>query len=200
MDEAFMGSIQAVAFNYAPRGWALCNGQIINIVTNTALFSLLGNKFGGDGKVTFGLPDLQGRTIIGSGAATPNTSAVEWAEKGGATSVALTINNFPVHNHQLVNGTGTNGTVKVSTTVYTTTQGDNSNVSDNGANGLGTGGTLQPIYRELTASSDYIGGLESKIAGSTSSEGGGATSVSIQNPFLGLNYCIATQGYYPSRN
>jgi microcystin-dependent protein len=198
MDEAFLGMIQAVGFSYAPNGWALCNGQIMNITTNTALFSLLSNTFGGDGKKTFGLPDLQGRTVIGVGAATPQTSEVLWGEKNGIESVTLTQNNLPVHVHQLINGDGTNGTTKVTTTVWTVNNGNESTESNNGANVLGTSGNMPSIYRESPSGTDHLGGVISKAIGSTIVAGSGLP-LNLRNPGLGLYYCISTQGYYPTR-
>jgi microcystin-dependent protein len=199
MDEAFMGMIQSFAFNYAPYGWALCNGQIIAIMSNTALYSLLGTTFGGDGKTTFGLPDLQCRTLVGVGWTTGPTSTVEWGEKGGVQSVNLLLNNLPMHNHALVNGNGTNGTSKVTTVVSTVNNEYESAESNNGANALGTSGNMPSVYRESPSGADHIGGVISKISGSTSVVGSSATTVDVRNPFLGLYYCISTYGYYPSR-
>lgn len=199
MDEVIMGTIQPFAFGFAPYNWAFCNGQIINIVTNSALFSLLGTTFGGDGKTTFGLPDLQCRTLVGVGGATPQTSQVEWGEKGGIQNVNLSLGNLPAHSHTLANGDGTNGTAKVTTVVSTVNNTDVSNVSNTGSYELGTGGTMQPIYRESPSGNDHIGGVESKITGSTSAAGSSATTIDVRNPFLGLYYCIALYGLYPIR-
>lgn len=200
MDEAILGSIQAFAFSFAPYGWALCNGVTVPITQNTALFSLLGTTFGGDGKTTFGLPDLRGRTIIGTGSATAQTSVVAWGEKSGVQSVPLTTNNMPMHNHMLVNGDGlTVGTVKVNTTVVTVDNTNESPETNNGENVLGTAGSMPSIYRESPTGTDSLGGIESKITGSTSFVGSSSVNLDIRNPYLGLYYCIATMGYYPTR-
>lgn len=200
MDEAILGSIQAFAFSFAPYGWALCNGVTVPITQNTALFSLLGTTFGGDGKTTFGLPDLRGRTIIGTGNATAQTSVVAWGEKSGVQSVPLTTNNMPMHNHMLVNGDGlTVGTVKVNTTVVTVDNTNESPETNNGENVLGTAGSMPSIYRESPTGTDSLGGVESKITGSTSFVGSSSVNLDIRNPYLGLYYCIATMGYYPTR-
>jgi microcystin-dependent protein len=199
MDEAFLGMINPFGFSFAPRGWAQCNGQILNITTNSALYSLLGTTFGGDGKTTFGLPDLRGRAIVGAGPATPYTSAVAWGEKSGGVSLTLNQNNLPLHNHSLVNGNGSNGTVKVTTTVLTVDNTNSTSETDNGSNVLGTAGSMLTIYRESPSGTDHLGSVISKATGTTSTVGG-STSLNLRNPYLGINYCIATQGYYPSRN
>jgi len=199
MDEAYLGMINAFGFSFAPRGWVQCNGQILNIVTNTALFSLLGTTFGGDGKTTFGLPDLRGRAIVGAGPATQYTSEVAWGEKSGGTASTLTQYNLPIHVHNLVNGNGSNGTVKVTTAVLTVDNSNSTSESDNGSNVLGTGGSMQAIYRESPSGTDHLGSVISKATGTTSTIGG-STPLNLRNPYLGINYCIATQGLYPSRN
>jgi microcystin-dependent protein len=199
MDDAFLGTIMAVGFNFAPRNWAMCNGQILSVASNTALFSLLGATFGGDGRVTFGLPDLQGRTIVGAGQG-PGLSGISYGEKAGAESINILTSNMPAHNHQIINGTGANnGTVKVTTTVTTVDSQDETNESDNGNNGLGTGGSMQSIYRESPSGNDHIGGVSSTITGSTSLAGSNIP-VNIRNPYLGMYYCIALEGIFPSRS
>ena len=107
--EPFIGQIQMFGFNFPPRGWAHTNGQLLAISSNTALFSLLGTTFGGDGRTTFGLPDLRGRIAkhVGSG---PGLSTVTWGQKGGAESASLSVNNLPPHNHAVtLHATSTDG-------------------------------------------------------------------------------------------
>ena len=98
--EPFIGQIQPFGFNFNPRGWAMCDGQILPIDQNTALFSLLGTTYGGDGMTTFGLPDLRGRVAIhwGSGA---GLSARTWGERSGSESHNLTVGQLPSHNHRI---------------------------------------------------------------------------------------------------
>lgn len=197
--DPFLGQVQAFGFNYAPVGWMLCQGQILNISTNSALFALLGTTFGGNGTSTFGLPDLRGRTIVHVGQAT-GLSPVTWGLMQGAESITLNTSNMPSHNHNIANGDGvTPGTAKVATVVTATNSNDSSNESDGGSNGLGTGGSMQSIYRESPSGSDYIGGVASSISGSTALSGGN-TAVNIRNPYLGMNYCIATTGLWPPRD
>lgn len=100
MSEPFLGQIQDFGFNFAPRGWAQCNGQLMSIAQNTALFSLLGTTYGGDGRVTFGLPDLRGRTPIHFGLR-PGLAPYDMGEMGGSETVTLQTTQIPSHNHIL---------------------------------------------------------------------------------------------------
>lgn len=114
--EAFIGTIMPVAFNFAPQGWALCNGQLLSISQFSALFSLLGVQYGGDGQTTFGLPDLRGRVAIGQGQG-PGLTPVQMGDLGGTNNGAMTLNgggsvtlttaNMPAHKHGATfSGTG----------------------------------------------------------------------------------------------
>ena len=105
MSEPFAGEIKMFAGNFAPRGWAFCNGQLLAVNQNDALFSLFGTLYGGDGRTTFGLPDLRGRLPIHAGQG-PGLPQYSLASKGGVENVTLTSNQLPVHTH-LVKGTNT---------------------------------------------------------------------------------------------
>jgi len=96
----FLGQIQAFGFNFAPRGWAKCEGQLLSIAQYNALFSLLGTMYGGDGRTTFGLPDLRGRSIVGTGNG-PGLSTITQGEKGGAENHTLTVGQMPSHTHNV---------------------------------------------------------------------------------------------------
>ncbi len=96
--EPYIGQIQAFGFNFAPVGWAQCNGQLLPIAQYQALFSLLGTTYGGDGQTTFALPDLRGRSIVHYGSG-PGLSPVQLGQNGGHETVTLTINQLPSHNH-----------------------------------------------------------------------------------------------------
>jgi microcystin-dependent protein len=109
MDQ-IIGQIQAFGFNFTPKGWAFCNGQLMSIAGNTSLFSLLGTTFGGNSTTTFGLPDLRGRTIVHPGEGLGLTPVI-WGEAGGAQSVSILQNNMPVHAHALTNGVAIVNTV-----------------------------------------------------------------------------------------
>ncbi len=187
--EPFIGQIQAFGFNFAPRGWSKCDGQLLPISANTALFSLLGTTFGGDGRTTFALPDLRGRSIVHIGHG-PGLSPITWGERGGVEQITLNQTQMPSHSHSLSNGTAN---VKVFTT-------DNQNATaetDRGANGLGTAGSMPEIYRETPTNVDELGGVE--ISGITNLAGGNLPFHN-RNPFLGINVCIAMIGIFPSRS
>lgn len=154
--ETMIGTIMAVAFDYAPNGWALCNGQILQIQGNQALYSLLGKVYGGDGKTTFGLPDLRGRTIVGS-QATPKTGITPVAigeavgvqsvsaTGTGTSSVPIAIVNLPA----TVTGTGQVSGISATSTLYATTSGPGATTPPAGGAMLsasGTGPTSAAIY------------------------------------------------------
>lgn len=100
--EPFIGEILMVGFNFAPRGWAMCEGQLLSIASNTALFSLLGTTYGGDGRTTFGLPDLRGRFPMHAGSG-PGLTSRRLGDKGGSETTTLTTNQMPSHAHGLSN-------------------------------------------------------------------------------------------------
>ena len=171
--EPFLGQIQAFGFNFPPRGWAKCEGQILPISQNTALFSLLGTTFGGDGRTSFALPDLRGRSIVGMGNG-PGLSSISWGERGGAENHTLSVAQIPVHNHT------TN--VGVSNTAGEENTSSN-NVIANHTNAFNEDATI----------GQNLGGV---FAGNA----GGGQSFNIRSPFLGICVCIALQGIFPSRN
>jgi microcystin-dependent protein len=169
----FLGQIQAFGFNFAPRGWAFCNGQLMPISENTALFSLLGTIYGGDGRTTYALPDLRGRSMIQHGQA-PGLSSFPIGARGGWENVTLTLNNMPNHRH-VVTATTNDATLDEAAT---------------GAR-FGTAGT--PIY--ASGGTGTVG-----LAADSTTAVGGSQSFSIQNPYLSVSICIALVGIYPSRN
>jgi microcystin-dependent protein len=101
MSEPFVGEIRMFAGNFAPRGWSFCNGQLMAISQNSALFSLIGTIYGGDGRTTFALPDLRGRVPLHAGEA-PGLSHYALGQRGGAEQVALSVEHLPNHNHALM--------------------------------------------------------------------------------------------------
>jgi len=187
--EPFIGQIQPFGFSFAPRGWSKCDGQLLSIAPNTALFALIGSKFGGDGRTSFALPDLRGRSIVHIGSA-PEISNILWGGSGGRELVELAQINMPNHAHAL-----TNSIAQVK--IYTTDNIDVSAESDSGANGLGTSGTMPDVFRENPATTDHLAGVS--ISGSTNITGA-SQAFDIRNPYLGVNVCIALTGIFPSRN
>ncbi|MCY4780334.1 tail fiber protein [Sphingobacterium sp. UT-1RO-CII-1] len=178
--EPFIGQIQLFGFNYAPRGWAFCHGQLLSINSNPVLFALLGTTYGGNGQSTFGLPDLRGRVAIGHGQS-PGFSTYTLGEQGGAESVTLLPNQMPAHTHQLMvsNAAGT-------------TDVANGNYLANGAVTIARGNTVPAnLY-----STSQGGQLNQAAVGV---QGAGLPHENRQ-PYLVMNYCIALVGEYPSRN
>ncbi|MGY3791565.1 phage tail protein [uncultured Aquimarina sp.] len=187
--DPFIGQIQPFGFNFAPRGWALCDGQLLPIAQNSALFSLLGTTFGGDGRTTFALPDLRGRSIVHVGNG-PGLSSISWGERGGSETVTLNQLHMPSHSHTLTNGVA-------NVEVLTTDNTDATNETDAGNNGLGTAGNMPEIFRESPTAGDKLAGVS--ISGTTNITGGNQ-GFNIRNPFLGVYVCIAMQGIFPSRS
>jgi microcystin-dependent protein len=181
MDSPFIGSIVLFAGNFPPRGWAFCQGQILAISTNTALFSILGTTYGGNGQTTFALPDLRGRTPIGQGQG-PGLSPVTLGEMAGVESVTLITSQIPMHNHL----------VQVSTATA-----DQASPSGNFlASPTGTYGPDPVTVNEYTTAATQ----NATLAATSILPAGGSLPHENRQPFLGLNYIIALQGIFPSRN
>lgn len=164
--DPFLGEIAIVAFNFAPVGWALCQGQLLSISQNSALFSLLGTQYGGNGVTTFALPNLQGRVPIAFGAGYPIGSV------GGEAVHVLTTTEIPAHAHALMAD------------------------SANGTSGTPTG--LHPA-RNPAGLPTYGAGAAAAMAANTIAATGGSQGHNNMQPYLSLNFIIATQGIYPSR-
>ncbi len=170
--EPYIGQIQAFGFNFAPQGWAQCNGQLLSIMDNQALFSLLGTTYGGDGQTTFALPDLRGRSIVHAGQG-PGLSPIQLGQSGGQETVTLTINQLPSHNHPASVAVNTGNGEESSSTSFLSSHASAFNEAP-------TAGAV--------------------LAGVTSVPAGGGQPFSNRNPYLGINFCIALEGIYPSRN
>jgi microcystin-dependent protein len=180
--EGTIGEIRMFAGNFAPRTWAFCNNQIISIATNTALFSILGTTYGGNGQTTFALPDFRGRVAVGTGQG-PGLANITLGQLSGSPSVTLTIGNMPAHTHAL---TGT---------VNETANNDNSGlVSDPTGKRLGASGNL------FTNQSGDLVNMAPPVSTLAIGVTGGSQPFSIMPPYLGMNYIICLQGIFPSRN
>lgn len=180
MSQPFIGEIKQVAFNFAQRDWAKCEGQLIPISENAALFSLIGTNFGGDGRSTVGLPDLRGRTPVSIGNYVTNyaTFFYDTGTKGGNESVTLTLNQMPAHTHQVY---GTEETAD-SAFIHRQNQTDNAFASNT------TVDTYGPPSNVVALNPN-----------SMTSFGGGQPHTNIQ-PSAVLNFTIALLGLYPQRN
>ena len=176
MSTPFLAEVRIWALNFAPGGWAFCNGQILSIQQNTALFSILGTNFGGNGTNNFALPNLQDRVVCGAGQG-PGLSQYEVGETTGTSTVTLLQNQMATHTHALKSANGTGKTGVPSTSVYVGDSGPGEAYSDSYATAL-------------TAMSPQAIGFA------------GSTPLPHNNvqPGLGLSFSIALQGIFPSRN
>jgi microcystin-dependent protein len=182
--EPFIGEIKLFGFNFAPRGYATCSGQLLGISQYTALFSLLGTNFGGNGQTTFGLPNLNGRVAIGMGQS-QGTSDYVIGQAAGAESCTLTINQMPAHNHPAT-GISVNQPVGASND----DAGAANNYIANSTSAMGD-------FFGTTASTDVL--ANAKVSGATAIIGG-SQPFSILQPYLTINYSIALEGIFPSRS
>lgn len=170
MSEPFLAEIKMFGGNFAPRGYAFCSGQLLPISQNTAVFSLMGTIYGGDGRTTFALPDLRGRVPIhwGNG---PGLQNYNIGQKGGAETVTLNVNQMPQHNHSVA-CSGNDGTLGLPSGNVPATTGEN-------------------IYSQSTDST-----MKSNMIGNS----GNSQSHENRQPYLAISFIIALQGTFPSPN
>jgi microcystin-dependent protein len=197
--QPFIGMLQAFGFDFAPLNWAKCAGQLIAIQQNTALFSLLGTAYGGDGRTTFALPDLQGRGPLGDGQALGGGGRT-WrqGDKGGVESIVLSQLNLPSHDHiATFQEASAPFEFKASTTAGTaTTPAADSFVA---SGGLGSTDALYVPGGSPGQTVPLSGGSFSQNGSVTVMNDGGSQPVSILQPLLTVNWSIAEQGLFPSR-
>jgi microcystin-dependent protein len=180
--EGVIGYVTGFAGNFAPKNWAFCQGQVINIASNTALFSILGTTYGGNGTTTFALPDLRGRDLVGAGTG-PGLSSYVLGQKGGVESEVITLNQMPAHVHPVAvvaKNPATDGDATLtnpSTAVY-----------GRDTNGI-TPYTASPSVN-----------MAALVAPITMTATGGTQPVGILRPLLSMNYIICQYGVYPARN
>lgn len=196
MSSPFLGQIIQGGWNFAPRGYAFCNGQLLAISQNSALFSLLGTTYGGNGTTTFALPNLQSRLAMHWGQGS-GLSSVQIGEQGGVEQTTLLSTQMPAHTHAATfSGTGSSLTT---TAVKSTTQAAAAGSLLGKA--VDSTGTVVPlVYAPAgSAAGAALGGLN--VAGTvTNAIAGNSQPLSIRNPYLGITHVIALQGIFPSRN
>ena len=170
--EGYLAQVILFAGNFAPRGWAFCHGQLLPINQYQALFALLGNTYGGDGRTTFGLPDLRGRAPIGAGRG-PGLSDYRLGVRGGSETNVLTVNQMPSHSHALTASTTTAAQAKP-------------------GNAIRLGHAGADVYTQ--------GASDTTLASDSIQSTGAGQPQNNMQPFLGLNYIICLNGIFPSRN
>ncbi|MET4106730.1 tail fiber protein [Hymenobacter sp. UYP22] len=176
--DAFIGEIRLMGFPFAPKGWLFCQGQLLSVSANQALFSLLGTMYGGDGRTTFALPDLRGRVALGAGQG-PGLAPYAQGQMGGTEIITLTADSMPKHEHAF-----TGGTIKTAAAAEFS-QADQSYPAPGAVTQFAVGKpnvTLAP------------GSLSTTL-----SPMGGNQPHENRQPMAVMNYAIATQGYFPSR-
>ena len=182
MANPFLAEIRIFGFNFAPKGWAFCDGQILPLSQNTALFALLGTNYGGDGKSTFGLPNLQGLAPMSFGQG-PGLSQRVLGEIGGFQFVTLLETEMAAHNHSPRGASGTNGVPTSS----------NSSTPAGNTWGGGSHGHAAALYAQ--AGSNMVAMAQNALPFS-----GGGVPHNNMSPYLALNFCIALQGVFPTRS
>lgn len=172
--DPFVAEIRIFPFNFAPKGWAFCDGQILPLSQNTALFSLLGTTYGGDGKSNFALPNMQGNAPMHPGQG-PGLSLHDLGETGGSDTVSLIESEIPSHTHQF--------------------RGDNQDPGDTSAP------SPQTVFAQSTNAFSYVVPSPPLVAmsGNVLAPAGGDQPHNNLQPYLTLNFCIALQGVYPPR-
>ena len=175
MADPFVGEIRIFPFTFAPTGWAFCNGQLLPLSQNTALFSLLGTTYGGDGKTNFALPNLQGRAPMHPGQG-PGLSLHDLGETGGSDTVTLITSEIPAHSHQVMGNAGTGSAESPANALWANPRGRRSGNA----------------YTDTTNSPKSMSG---QAVGPT----GWNTPHNNMQPCLTMNFCIALQGVFPPR-
>ncbi len=181
MADPFIAQIMIFGGNFAPRAWAFCDGQLLPIAQNSALFSLVGTTYGGDGRTTFGLPEMRGRVPIhsGNGSAGPGLTPRQWGQRGGSENETLSTAQIPSHNH--------------SVTMRADSRSGN---TDNPAGNIISTGSGTTLFRPNSARDD----VDMASDALTQNNIGGGQSHNNMQPFIAVNYIIALQGIFPSRS
>lgn len=178
MSEPYLGEIKMFGGNFAPRGYAMCSGQLLSLAQNTALFSILGTTYGGNGQSTFALPDFRGRTPVHQGQG-PGLSLMELGEASGVETVTLLSTQMPMHVHLMTVSTA-------EATLPSPGQGSSF--------GAATDKDGNPVNLYTAAAPTVT------LAPQTVGIAGGSQPFQVRNPFLAVTFIIATQGLFPSRN
>jgi microcystin-dependent protein len=175
MAEFFIGEVRIFSFSFAPKFWAKCNGQLLSISSNQALFSLLGTQYGGNGTTTFALPDLQSRVPIGYASSVDpghQPPSIQIGQRAGQEAVTILASNLPTHNHS----------------VFASTNGPTAPSPANNLWASNTGFVPYGITADTEMATESVGNT------------GGSQAHENRSPYLVLNFCMALSGIFPSRN
>ena len=204
--DPYIGEINYVAFNFAPRNWKTCDGQLLSISSNTALYSLLGTTYGGDGRSTFALPDMRGRVPVHQGTG-PGLSTYVLGARGGFETITLTLAQLPAHNHDAtaqstsaVTGGAVTSELNVNNGAGSTTPDGNYLAGNVGGRSMYNGATPNATLNAASISSDLSG---VQIATQTSvsvQANGGSQPMNNRQPFLTVTCVISLDGIFPSRS
>jgi microcystin-dependent protein len=194
MSDQFVAEIRLFPCNFAPKGWAFCNGQLMLISQNTALFSLLGTTYGGDGRSNFALPNLQGRVPIGFGQG-PGLTLRSLGELGGADTVALDAGSMPQHTHAI--GVALTANAR---NAPGNQQSPVGNVPAIEAAGVTATYSNAGPNADMRANAITFGGTATAQPAGGAGQSGAANPHENRQPYLALNYCIALQGVFPPRS
>jgi microcystin-dependent protein len=190
--DGYIATLRPFAGNFAIRNCEFAQGQLLSISTNTALFSLVGTIYGGDGRTTFGLPETRGRSVIGAGTG-PGLSTIQLGQKSGVENRTLSVSNMPAHNH-----------IASTAVTATATAHGNSNAGTTASPDTAVWAVKRRTkqYRtdtpNVVMSSDAV--TVSATASTTTANTGSGTSFSVRDPYIGMHWLIQTLGIYPSRN
>ena len=182
MSEPFLGEIRMVGFNFAPMGWAFCQGQLMALAQNQALFALLDTTYGGNGQTNFGLPDLRGRSPVGFGQGAGLSTPITQGELAGNESVTLSSLQMPMHTHVLQ-------AAGAATSPVTTPTATNNVLGASAPAGPPSAGIWSTALTTPVA-------LNAQQCGTA----GSSQPVNLRNPYLGVNFVIALEGIFPSRS
>jgi len=197
MDE-YLSVIKLFGCSFNPRGWQMCQGQILAIATNTALFSLLGTTYGGNGQTTFALPDLRGRVAVGMGNG-PGLPPVVQGEVAGNASVTLLTTQMPAHTHTATFVSGTAATTAILSAESTPANAQNP-ANKCLASGTNIYAAEDPAQNRQMSPTCITATTTISAVVMTNGIAGNSQPIDIRTPYLGLNYCICTEGIFPSRN
>ncbi len=200
MSDPYIGEIRMVSFKFAPYGWALCQGQTMQVGQNQALYSLIGNLYGGTAPSTFQLPNFCGRSPVGAGTG-QNLTPMQLAATGGAESATLTVPQMPLHSHSAsISASGSSVQISVPASTSTTNLQQSPGTNTVLAGGMASGHATSQYTTNApnTTLAPFNAPANIDITSLTIGSTGGVSPVPLRNPYLVANFVIALTGVYPT--